>query len=82
MLYNINVKEDTVLPFNHKFVRKLMNAVQLNHRGPLYFIHEQDFEGYSTDMWLDTMRTTRDEFYSGMKLHRFSEDGYELLLLD
>ena len=38
MLFNINVKEDTVLPFDHKFILKLVNAVQINHRGTLYFL--------------------------------------------
>ena len=82
MLYNINVKEDTVLPFDHKFVRKLMNAVQINHRGALCFIREQNNGSAVTSVWLTTMRIPYEEFYTGMKLHRFAKDSYELLLLN
>lgn len=82
MLYNINVKEDTVLPFDHKFVRKLMNAVQINHRGALCFIREQNNGSAVTSVWLTAMRIPYEEFYTGMKLHRFAKDSYELLLLN
>ena len=82
MLYNINVKEDTVLPFDHKFVRKLMNAVQINHLGALCFIREQNNGSAVTSVWLTAMRIPYEEFYTGMKLHRFAKDSYELLLLN
>ena len=82
MLFNINVKEDTVLPFDHKFILKLVNAVQINHRGALCFIREQNNGSAVTSVWLTTMRILYEEFYTGMKLHRFAKDSYELLLLN
>lgn len=81
MLYNINVEEDAILPFDYKFVRRLMNATQINHRGPLYFIREQGRGHCRTELWLKAIPNTSNRTYATMKLHRFPEDGYELLLL-
>ena len=82
MLFNINAKEDTDLPFDHKFILKLVNAVQINHRRALYFIREQNSGCAVTSVWLTTMRIPRKDSYTGMKLHRFAKDSYELLLLN
>ena len=82
MLFNINVKEDTVLPFYHKFILKLVNAVQINHRGALYFIREQNPGSAVTSIWLSSMHIPHERSYTGMKLHRFAKDSYKLLLLN
>lgn len=82
MLFNINVKEDTVLPFDHKFILKLVNAVQINHRGALCFIREQNNGSAVTSVWLSSMHIPHERSYTGMKLHRFVKDSYELLLLN
>lgn len=37
---------------------------------------------YVTSVWLTTMRIPRKDSYTGMKLHRFTKDSYELLLLN
>lgn len=82
MLFNINVKEDTVLPFDHKFILKLVNAVQINHRGALCLIREQNNGSAVTSIWLSSMHIPHKRSYMGMKLHRFAKDSYELLLLN
>lgn len=82
MLFNINVKEDTILPFDHKFILKLVNAVQINHRGALCFIREQNNGSAVTSIWLSSMHIPHERSYTGMKLHRFAKDSYELLLLN
>lgn len=82
MLFNINVKEDTILPFDHKFILKLVNAVQINHRGALCFIREQNNGSAVTSIWLSSMHIPHERSYMGMKLHRFAKDSYELLLLN
>lgn len=82
MLYNINVEEDAILPFDYKFVRRLMNATQINHHGTLYFIREQKRGCHcTTELWLKAIPSACSERYSKMKLHRFAENSYELLLL-
>ena len=84
---NVVVPMNKILPATDELILDLLKADTVNNR-ILYYMSEENGEGYSVDMWLDYYKHYADvvkpakDVYGGIMLRPLGNDGIEAILYE